>query len=212
MSTREESLKRLREERWTMSGGFRKGLVASGAKVQSLADGSGDCVCDEYAFDVSSMPPDTSPQDFVQEMAMDLNGTVDDSGFNFVNIFRRSAKGIPKVGEIVYIDIAGPDNGCVILAELAPDYFIFQTVETNSAGTHSENGSREFGIEQTGATTKIYTRGVSRPGNALIRFAGSVPQMVGWTRLCKGLSDTVAARGDQPIDRSFVCFKQNRKF
>lgn len=212
MATREDSFKRLRDERWTFNPAIRMGLTAVGATLQSLADGSGLCVCDEYSFMVATMPPKVTPEIFVVDMASDLNGTVDDAGFSAVNTFERSRKGAPKVGEIVHIDIAGPDNGSVILVELTTEYFVFQTVKTSHDGSHPENGSREFGFERMGSQIKFYTRGVSRPGNAAIRLAGAVPQMVGWTRLCRGLSDTISKRGGSPVKGSFAMFKQDRVF
>jgi len=212
MASREDSFKRLRAESWSSSGALRAGLTAGGATLQSLADGSGSCVYDEYSFLVATMPSGATPEQFVADMASDLNGTVADGGFNAVNHFVRSRTGSPSVGEIIHIDIAGPDNGSVILAEMGDAYFIFQTVQTDGDGSHPENGSREFGFERTGTHLKFYTRGVSRPGNWLIRAAGAMPQMVGWTRLCRGLSDTLARRGGSPVPGSFVCFKQTRAY
>jgi hypothetical protein len=211
MATREESFKRLRAEGWSKTAAITAGLTAGSATLQSLADGSGDCVFDEYSFLVSSMPSKVTPEDFLLELATDLNKTIADGGFNAVNVFIRGG-GTPKLGEIVFIDIAGPDNGSVILAELATDHFIFQTVTEPKAGTHPENGSREFGFEKLENQIKFYTRGVSRPGNIAVRLAGAGPQMIGWTRLCRGLSDTIAKRGGTPVLNSFVVFKVERPF
>lgn len=118
MSVREESFRRLRAEAWTSSKAVRIGLTGGSAKLQSLADGFGACVYDEYSFLVTTMPPKVSAESFLQEMATDLNGTVADGGFNAINVFIRSKTGVPTVGEIIHIDIAGPDNGSVILADL----------------------------------------------------------------------------------------------
>jgi hypothetical protein len=215
MSTREESFKRLRAEAWSKSGAVRTGLTAGSATLQSLSDGSGSCVQDEYSFSVSKMPAALTPEAFVSEMATDLNGTVGDAGFNAINVFARKTdkRGKPpSVGEIIHIDIGGPDNGSVILAELSKDYFVFQTVTTPQDGEHPENGSREFGFEKVGALTRIYTRGMSRPGNWAVRLVGAPPQTIGWTRLCRGLSDAIAKRGGTPVLGSFVAFKQNVEF
>jgi hypothetical protein len=212
MSTKEDSFKRLRAEGWTSGTAVRTGLTAGGATIQSLADGSGSCVLDEYSILVSIMPPGKSPENFLLEMANDLNGTVNDKGFNAINLFVRSQSGRPCVGEIIHIDIAGPDNGSVMLVEMTPEYFIFQTVTTPQDGSHPENGSREFGFERIGTNIKFYTRGVSRPGNIAVRLAGAMPQMIGWTRLCRGLSDTLSKSGGTPVANSFVMFKQNQDF
>ena len=211
MATREESFTRLRAEAWSSTSMITAGLSAGSATLQPLSAGSGDCIFDEYSFLVATMPSGVTPEAFLLELATDLNGTIADGGFNAVNIFIRG-KGVPRVGEIVFIDIAGPDNGSVILAELATDYFIFQTVTEPKAGTHPENGSREFGFERVENQIKFYTRGVSRPGNIAVRLAGAGPQMIGWTRLCRGLSDTIARRGGSPVPNSFVMFKVERPF
>jgi hypothetical protein len=158
------------------------------------------------------MPPGGTAKSFLAEMAMDLNGTVNDGGFNAINNFIRRKTGPPATGEIIHIDIMGPDNGGVILAELTTEYFVFETVTTPEDGTHPENGSAEFGFERVGGRVRFYTRGVSRPGNLAIRLVGALPQMIGWTRLCRGLSDTIARRGGTPGLDSFVSFKQNRDF
>jgi peptidoglycan hydrolase-like protein with peptidoglycan-binding domain len=207
-NTREESFRRLRAEGWKSSGAVAAGLVGGKAHLQSVMDGSGDFVYDEYAILVDAMPPGTSAEKFLLDMATDLNGTVKDSGFNVINVFERRRTGSPQVGEIIDIDIMGPDNGSVILAVLRSNYFVFQTVDCDKTGTHPENGSREFGFERVGAGFRFYTRGVSRPGNAAIGLAGAAPQMIGWTRLMRGISDEIARRGGKPRLNSFTAYKR----
>src|SRR5260370_11355730 len=90
------------------------------------------------------MPDKTTAESFLLEMARDLNGTVKNADFNRINVFKRRRSGDPIVGEIIDIDILGPDDGSVILAELGPTYFVFQTIECPQTGTHPENGSRAF--------------------------------------------------------------------
>jgi hypothetical protein len=94
-----------------------------------------------------SMPKELSPEAFLLEMARDLNGTLDDLVFNTINRLQRQRGGSPSVGEVIGIDILGPDNGAVILADLQPNYFVFQTIDSDTMGSHPENGSREFGFE-----------------------------------------------------------------
>ncbi len=141
------------------------------------------------------MPDKTTAESFLLEMARDLNGTVKNADFNRINVFKRRRSGDPIVGEIIDIDILGPDDGSVILAELGPTYFVFQTIECPQTGTHPENGSREFGFERNGAVVTFYTRGVSRPGNFMVGIIGSVPQRKGWTSLMQGIADQITARG-----------------
>jgi hypothetical protein len=53
----------------------------------------------------------------------------------------------------------------------------------------------------------IYTRGCSSPENRVVGFVGAAPQNVGWTRLMRGISDTIAKRGGKPREGSFNCRK-----
>ena len=209
-NTREASFQRLRAEGWTNSGAVVHGLNGGNAVLQSVEDGSGDYVYDEYSILVEKLGSNDSPESLVLALATDLNGTIKDKTFDAINVFRRARAGPPMVGELVHIDIMGPDDGSVILAELTPDYFIYQTIDCEETGSHPENGSREFGCQREGARVRFYTRGVSRPGNVVIRVAGAGPQMVGWTRLMRGLSDQIAARGGQPVPGSFRMHKETR--
>ncbi|MGH7469837.1 MAG: hypothetical protein ACRENP_17960 [Longimicrobiales bacterium] len=198
----------MRQELWQANGSFRKGVVAAKANVQSVVLGSGREVHDEYSIVVTQMPPNLTPEAFLEEMASDLNGAINDAGFNAVNRFSRKQAGRPEVGELVEIDILGPDNGAVLLAEKVSDYFIYQTVTTPALGTHPEYGSREFGFEQlSGGSVRFYTRGVSRAGDGAVKAAGTVPQKTGWTRLMKGISDAIEARGGKVNAGSFQVYK-----
>lgn len=211
MSGREESWDRLKAEAWTTDPRFIAGLAAGGATVQSVTGGSGSYNYDEYAILVESLPPGATVSSFLMEMAGDLNGTVDDGIFNTINRFSKPPTTPPQVGQIISIDILGPDNGSVIIAKIEPTYFIFMTVTTPADGTHPEYGSREFGIEQEGELMRLYTRGCSRPGNIAIRVGGAAPQNIGWTRLCRGLSDTIDARGGKAQPGSFTAIKTDRE-
>ncbi|HEY4185502.1 MAG TPA: peptidoglycan-binding domain-containing protein [Polyangia bacterium] len=209
-STRQQSWSRLRAEGWTGSKGMLTGLGDSHAVLQSATGGSGEYVYDEYKVEVTSMPTGLAPEAFLLEMAKDLNGTVKDSDFDTINVFHRRASGDPHVGEIIDIDIMGPDNGSVILAELGVTYFVFQTIDCLETGSHPENGSREFGFERHGTSITFYTRGVSRPSNAVVGFFGARPQALGWTSLMHGISTQIGARGGASRFDSFSSTKDKR--
>ena len=172
-NTREQSHARLRAESWQASGVVQSALTGGGAVFQLLKDGSGDYVYDEYSVVVDEMPSGKTPEQFLNEMATDLNGTVGDYWFDSINVFKRKGSTEPKVGDIVAIDIKGPDNGSVILVALQPNYFIFQTIDSDEYGSHPENGCREFGFERlSSGGVRFYTRGVSRPGTGLFVSPG----------------------------------------
>lgn len=183
-------------------------LQAAGATLQPIADGSGSYVFDEYTVVIDRMPPGVSASDFLMEMALDLNGTVDDGAFDAVNRFSRRATGAPQPGDIYDIDILGPDNGSVVLAAMRwssdASYFIFSTIATPTTGSHPEFGNREFGFftNDDGSTT-FYTRGASRPANWPTRQGGALPQATSWSRLMRGISNAIDARGGASRPGSF---------
>jgi hypothetical protein len=104
----------------------------------------------------------------------------------------------------------GPFNGSVILAELGPTYFVFQTIDTIENGPHPENGSREFGFERRNGVITFYTRGVSRPSNVLVGFVGKGIQGEGWTWLMHGISVQIGERGGKSQFFSFSSTQEKR--
>lgn len=209
-STREESWKRLRAEAWRTSTAIKGSLEKAAAVLQSAADGSGDFVYDEYRVTATRLPENTRAEDLLKELASDLNGTIKNTDFDFINTFKRRNVNAPKAGEIVEIDIVGLDDGSVILGELGKTYFIYQTIDCAATRSHPENGSREFGFRLEGGATIFYTRGVSRPGNFLIGMLGSEPQRRGWTALMQGISSQINARGGASDFKSFATIKEKR--
>ncbi len=156
---------------------------------------------------MDTMPSGTTPEAYLQEMANDLNKAVNSKDFDSINTFHRRPLGTggPAVGDVYHIDIAGPDNGSVMLVESASDHFIFQTVETKEDGTHPEYGARQFGFERiSGGAVRWYTRGTSRPsmtpgGGTIGRHA----QEKGWTRMLRGMAaELVNAAGPSAAARS----------
>ena len=71
-------------------------------------------------------------------------------------------------------------------------------------------GAREFGFEYVDEGVKFYTRGVSRPGNWAVRLAGAAPQMMGWTAMMKGISESIRGRGGSPVENSFKAVKESK--
>lgn len=205
---RNASFSRLRSEGWQASSAIRAGLNGGNAVLQLLRNGSGDYIYDEYSIVVTTLPARLTPEAFLQELATDLNRCLNDTGFDAVNTFTRRTSGKPKVGEIIDIDIAGPDNGSVILVDFQPQYFILQTVDSDRMGAHPENGGREFGFERVASGVRFYTRGVSRPGNYIVRLAGAYPQRVGWTRLVTALGERLIERGGKANPGSVTTYKR----
>ncbi len=225
MASRAESWLRLRAERWQRKNTFKQALSRANAKFQSVEQGAGNYVYDEYSVLIASMPSSLTAEAFLSKMLRDLNGTVKNATFDRINVFKRTRSGGPKVGEIIHIDILRPDNGSVALADHGSNYFIFQTVETPKYGTHPEYGAREFGFERLSGNvgfrtprhsavatnpTKFYTRGVSRPSSVIVGWAGEIPQSTGWISLMRGIANAIRQRGGNPIDGTIKKLRRER--
>lgn len=214
MSDLEESFARLRQGSWTANPQIAAANDST-CKFQTLSDGSGPYVCDEYSVLIAKMPSTLTPEDYMLEFAKDPNGAVNNGLFNTINVFTKRSKTDPKIGDIYDIDILGPDNGSIVLVDLSPGFgnssgdswFDIQTVSCQKYGSHPENGAREFGFQYTSDGIKYYTRGVSRPGNAAVRIVGAVPQTMGWTAMMKGISESIKRRGGVPRENSFNMMK-----
>ncbi|ARV59035.1 hypothetical protein BZZ01_10645 [Nostocales cyanobacterium HT-58-2] len=182
-------------------------LTGAKAELQPIADGSGEYVYDEYKITFNRMPQGVTPESFLDEMLRDLNGTVSNPDFNNINEFKRRSSEAPRLGDIIDIDIYGPDNGSVVLSNRSDSYFVFSTIKTPETGSHPEYGSREFGFERNpdGSVT-FYTRGASRPQNWLGRKVGGPLQEDSWTSLMSGISTAIYKRGGQTRADSFRKF------
>ncbi len=210
------SHRRLADEAWKTDPTVTGALTAQGATYQSHTSGwaAGDLIFDEYSIVVDAMPSGTTPEGYLQEMAEDLNKAVNNPAFDSINTFHRRGRGAggPAVGDIYHIDIAGPDNGSVMLVRSTPDHFIFQTVTTKEDGTHPEYGSRQFGFERlSGGAVRWYTRGASRPGAA--PGGGTIgrhAQEAGWTRMLKGMAAELVRRGGTERGGSFATWNTHR--
>lgn len=198
------SHRRLRTETFLQDPTVVAAVKKSGGKLQSISGGVSYALYDEYYIIVERMPSGVAPEAFVTLLASDLNRTVGDTVFDGINMFRRRANGAPKLGEIVDIDIGGPDNGSVILSKLTPTYFIYTCINTSWGGEHPEYGSREFGVERMNdGRVKVYTRAVSSSADRMVGAVGAYPQQTGWARLVKGIATTIEKRGGSVVDRSF---------
>jgi N-acetylmuramoyl-L-alanine amidase/phosphatidylserine/phosphatidylglycerophosphate/cardiolipin synthase-like enzyme len=204
---------RLANEPWTTDPTVLAALSAAGATMQPIADGVGDVVYDEYTVTIDAMPPGLSPEAFFAEFAADPNATVANPAFDTENVFTRRPTGSPPaLGDIYDIDLAGPDNGSVVVVELAPDHVVFQTISTKFAetGSHPECGARAFGVERNAdGSVTFYTRGASRIAPAIAAAPGGATvaatlQERSWTQMMIGISGAIQNRGGTPRPSSFT--------
>lgn len=165
-NTREQSHARLRAEPWQVSGVVQSALNGNGAVFQLLKDGAGDYVYDDYSIVVDAMPSNKTPEQFLLDMATDLNGTVGDSAFDTINVFKRKGSAAPKVGDIVAIDIKGPDNGSVILVELS-----------RTTSSFRRSTATSMGLTPKTAVANLDSRGFPPEGSASTRAVSAAPEI-----------------------------------
>jgi hypothetical protein len=180
-------------------------LQNAGVQLQPIGDGYGPYQYDSYSIVVDQMPPGLTPESLLQEMAHDMNATIDNSLFDSINYFTRRDAGGTQLGDIYDIDLFGPDDGAVVLTSLAADHFVFSTITDpgDLFGTHPEYGSREFGFERnTDGSITFYTRASSRPRDAAVAAADNI-RVTGWSSMMAGLSNVIDARGGQSRPNSF---------
>jgi hypothetical protein len=218
MSSKQESWDRLRAEKWCETPWIASKNDQS-AKFQKLSEGVGPYVYDEYAVVIDGMPSALTAESYLKEMALAPNGAVNHGAFDAINVFIKRMKSSVAIGDIYDIDIAGPENGSIVLVALSAGFgvstvsswFDIQTIECDKYGSHPECGAREFGYEYTSGGVKFYTRGVSRPSN-IAMMAGAAPQLLGWTAMMKGISESIRRRGGTPRENSFTAEKVSKPF
>jgi hypothetical protein len=177
---------------WLRGDEVKSALQRANASPQTVSDGHGDLILDEYSivveqmglvldgvFDALSGLRGTVegqalrlrrqlPEEFVDRMRASLNDAARNETFNAINVFAWRMNVRPTRGAICDIDILGPDNGSVMLVVTQPRRFVFQIVKTARYGSHPENGAREFGCERLAdGRILFYTRGASRSGNVM---------------------------------------------
>ncbi len=204
-----ESHDRLFKQAFLDDPAVKNAVARSGGKLQKHDGGRSFLVYDEYYILVDSMPPGVTPEAFLLEFATELNRTVADGGFSAVNVFIRRSPHKVAVGEIVDINMFGPDNGSVILTALKPNYFIYTVLNNDTyGGEHPEYGSREFGFERMhDGRIKIYTRAVSSPADVLADHVGKFFQEGGWTCMLRGMGNTIERRRGKIVPNSFKTTK-----
>jgi hypothetical protein len=160
----------------------------------------------EYHYDwyavTLNMPESLSAQALLSEMVAHPNHAVQSIIFNALGEFtpRRPESDSPRVGDIYDIDVLGPEDGSVMLTELATDHYIFTTLTTDETGSHPTPGARVWGFTRDDASGDVtfYTRGVSRtdvPDPGIGEFA----QSEFWEALFEGIADRVVDEGGRLI-------------
>ncbi len=140
-------------------------LKANGLTQQKIGDGWGQVNFDELAVTIDKMPPGVTPEDFMRRMANDPNKTLGGARSELGGwcLFQRREHGEAKPGDIYDINIAGPENGSVVIRDMSPNQFTVSTVNGPPYGEHPIYGNRQFGFDKNddGSVT-FYTRAADR--------------------------------------------------
>lgn len=217
MATLQESFARLRAGDWTANPQIAAASDAT-CKFQTLTDGDGTYIYDEYSVIILKMPVNLTAENYLTEFAQNPNKTVNHGLFNVMNMFTKRTNTAPKTGDIYDICITGVINCSIVLVALSDGFgvssgdawFDIQTVSCAKHSRHPENGAREFGFEYTTEGVKFYTRGVSSPTNWLVGLLGAAPQAISWTAMMKGISNSIKRRGGTPKADSFHVTKYKK--
>jgi hypothetical protein len=211
------------DEPWFRSPAVKQALSENDAKIQSICDGFGDYLFDEYVLVIDAMPPGVSPAQLLGELAKDFNGFIHRTKFDLVNRFIRRNSGPPAVGDIYdikfveagglaadaaieatvehYLGVGVPSlavNGSVMLVEQTDAHFVLQTLRGKKYALHPEAGARAFGFwPGENGSVVFYTMAASRPTarSEADRRVGAAFQRIAWRELLQGLGAQVIARG-----------------
>jgi len=144
---------------------IEKKLKANGLTQQKIGDGWGQVNFDELSVTIDKMPPGLTPEQFMKRMANDPNKTLGGARSELGGWcnFQRREHGDAKPGDIYDINIAGPENGSVVIRDMSPNHFTLSTVNGPPYGEHPIYGNRQFGFEKNddGSVT-FYTRAADR--------------------------------------------------
>ena len=164
---------------------------------------------DYYRVDVW-LPKGTSGRALFEKFAAKPN-SVGDQAFDALNEFELRGGGKPKLGSIYDIDIAGPDNGSIVVTDLqlAPMHG-HMTVETRARRMHPESGWREFAYQvYPDGMTRFYTMGNSLGSWPWYQYgAGPALQSVAWNGLMNGFANEAKAAGGGLIGVSEAHWKK----
>src|SRR5215217_4951810 len=160
-------------------------------------DSSKDVKYDQYSVRVDRMPAGLTPEEYLSEMANDMNKAVNNEVFDDTNEFYIASKGgpstlfspsggTPSIGTIYDIDIKWADNGSVVMVDKTATSFTVQTIarSVTSTGNHPESGVRQFGFTHNNdGSVTFYTNGVSQVDIRGTDIPSGYFQNIGWTAL-----------------------------
>ena len=144
------------------------------ASVQKIDDAHSTVVnLDYFPVTINQLPVINgvrqTPEQFLQYIRTNINSFVDTdystfSPYNWYGIDDTQLwNSTNPIGAVIAIDIAGPDNGSVIVSHSSSNKWTFTTIHDPKYGDHPVSGNRDFGyIVNSDGSFTFYTRGVDR--------------------------------------------------
>jgi hypothetical protein len=177
------------------------GLTSRNIRVQSIFDAMGELNTDFYAVKIPKLPSKggvlMTAESLLEDIRLRFNEFVDTSYSEFTPLDPVDAPiwlSASPLGAVIKIDIKGPDNAAVVVAEMDARHWRFCTVETPllKTGSHPVSGTREFGMRSGPEGLFFYTKGADRPTEILETIFSDVATFPGADKLWRSLQDKVA--------------------
>lgn len=199
-------------------------LEEDNGKLQKFSE-NGTIIYDEASVVIEEMPPGITPQDFLKEMANDIDGAINYQPFenyfgeteDALNIYQRRNPSQPaEVGEIYDIQLgifdssgSSSDDVSAIVAEVSDNNFIISSISSGLTGAHPVNSSREFGFtENDNGSVTFYTKAAAQLSGLVDNFGPTSEEPIdtGWVELIEGLGQEIESRGGQYVPESVSDF------
>ena len=204
------AFQRMLDAPWQNSAEVARGMIKHNLQPQALGYGCGAVQFDEYSIQVDRLPPGMTPEGMATLFVGGPNNLVQNRTFDAMNHFHSHGNEPGIVGSLLDIDIAGPDNGSVIVVDQGAGSVTVQTVYSPYGSTHPEFGVRQFGFEPAeNGGYRFFTRGVSQARDLGVATLGLPAQRASWKALCEGMANTInhlggTANGTVQSQRVFV--------
>lgn len=138
------------EQRWSELANFtipadvKTKIQSKGATIYNYPDGN-DWTRTDFHGAIMALPPGQRPETLLRSL---LNDPIKTTGNNkFAGwVDWPVANGDRQVGDVVDLDIYGPDNGAVAYWKIDEDRFCVVTVKNDASGAHPVNGIRCWGF------------------------------------------------------------------
>ena len=139
------------EQRWqeladfTLPADVKTKIEGKGVKIHNYPAGN-DWTRTDFHGAIMALPPGQRPETLLKSLLDDPIKTTGNSSFAGWVGWPVAGAGGRQVGDVIDLDIWGPDNGAIAYWKIDADRFCVITVENDASGTHPVNGIRCWGF------------------------------------------------------------------